>query len=287
MTDMAILIVEKVVEQNGVTVESERVRRLREIAASTEWSARTCKPSGEERPNDVAGITMVIGHNTDVSEDNLVDWCRGQKVRVLVLHTHSWDRQPPGTSPKEGGLTVVKIGSEPLIERLEGFLRAWEPNSEPPLERLLNPPAGVEALAALAILCQGYLVAHFGQAPFAQSAADSEREAVSAALNEMGWQDFVEASPREVPGCLTDESQRDDLRAKVRTTDYWSVVLHDREDTAAFSKRLTAEWGNGNPAGLQVIEGLIEPILQGRGKAGQVAQLLCALAKRLQVSSAW
>jgi len=109
------------------------------------------------------------------------------------------------------------------------------------LREIFTKQTTTTLLAALAILCQGYLAVQ--AEPGGESANRSLPEAVKTALQDMGWWDIAD-SPMLKPALQgEDEGELKTLQTKVASKGYWDVlgIRADLEDACAREWKPTAK----------------------------------------------
>lgn len=117
------LLIERLITEREVPAPSQRHADLKRLLMAVDWVVH----ESEECPNDPENRlspSLVIAHHTDIYKPTLIEWCTAHESSWLLLHTHAWNGRQVAHSV-ERGVTVVELGSETLLRRLNSFLGRW------------------------------------------------------------------------------------------------------------------------------------------------------------------
>ena len=194
----------------------------------------------------------------------------GRLCKVKTKFPRELRALKPSVDELIADLSVALKISEPK-DRENALVRAWH--------RFDQEEQGIDTLAAVAILCQGYL---------AINAEESEKDEwgpreIRPALEQMGWPKAMEDDA--VRGLLRDDllDQRDD----VAKADWWLDVFKLKGNVATQVKtlrdKLKEEWNECSDPQLpdeitQLLDGLAEGTLNA---SAVVADAYCKIAKKL------
>lgn len=277
--------------------DSARRAQLADALLLTKWA---CTQHLGRPPFGWTGqdFDLVVAHNTDIENyfpgkagqgprASLVEDIRRQgPLTLVVLHTHSWNggehfvvREGCGPS---GDVTVLECGSDALLRNSQAFLREWNDTGRPAVA-VLRRAAGGDGLAALSVLCQGYIVAHV--APNVTSDGEGRprvkavlvESALASAEKRLGWIECLEKNVGSIPERIVDPIALAAINAEVCRKEYWKLI---GAGALEVTRELKEEWGSGNPEGLEKVLELVanvfaeEPI-----RAEAVGEAYLAISK--------
>lgn len=194
-----------------------------------------------------------------------------------------WFDSPGNPAPRDGGVGIYRSTAVPHFDLTVDDAKeiiAYGKGERASLPRCCVRPKNKEIVAALCILCQGYLAVHSTESDGKPSlpATDPDYGSVNDALVAMGWQRFIESHGGGTPGGTDFKKRRKEL-AK-RSSEYWDVF--GKEDV---SRALDEEW-EGTKEGREDVQPFLNWLRNRRSKEplgpAVVARAYMALREELE-----
>lgn len=177
-----------------------------------------------------------------------------------------------------------------LMERLECLKGSVKVEG---LRSVLEKPATKgestkNILAALSILCQGYIAVHYDPV---NKKLDPGYESGEKALEQMRWAEVFSDSAvknmlvKELLDDSNPNESRKHLYPKVEDPDYWDIFEGIEGDILGL---VSKEWGDGDPEGRDKVSKLLSLITGGKTigpcESSIVAEAFCAITRRFETS---
>lgn len=205
---------------------------------------------------------------------------QGRDDTVIILFSGSPSSTSAARQRFNSDPWICVVLEPELRAGIHDFFKHWQPGQEP-LSTVFKH-GGEEHLAALSILCQGFLVVHAGQ----REGAEWYRSGISPALEQMGWPQAM------ADDCIRAALRPDltDKRDEVADVKWWRDVFDFSGDIAGkaheLRQKVQQEWREAQPASPAELPEAVVDLLNGLAeeepiKTKMVADAYCAIAERL------